>query len=432
MVIISERTYHICGHVNIVKDSLLSHVALILASQVVGVTKIYDIAFNSDIILTIKSLNLLGVKVRYNKNNRICTIEGMGVGGFLCPKDVLYFNDPSIYMMMGCLSNCPFTSFLCGYTNLNIGNVMKPLLLMGARFVSNDNKLPAALVGCIDMLPIKYETKEDEVKTAIMFASLNTYGTTTIVSTPSQGQASIIHMLRYFNVEVECFIDKDLINTVNISGQRELYSKDVCIPNDFFCMLSFIIVALISNGSEITILNVLLNDRMKNLHKILVKMGANLFFINERRNAVGEEVVDLVVKGSVLQGIECLSSENFDIDEYLFMVILAAYSDGMTVLNGVLNVAFMDKRLRAVIDELIKCGVRIEVGVNYLIIYGCSSNILDWDSVDACYDFKMTVLFLVIGIISNSFFEIKNVRKTSDLLTIIGLFNKHGAKIRIA
>ncbi|KJV63322.1 MULTISPECIES: 3-phosphoshikimate 1-carboxyvinyltransferase [Ehrlichia] len=428
MVIVSERTYRICGHVNIVKDSLLSHVALILASQVVGVTKIYDIAFNTDIILTIKSLNLLGVKVRYNKNNRICSIEGMGVGAFLCPKDVLYFNDPSIYMMMGCLSNCPFTSFLSGYTNSNIDNVMKPLLLMGARFISNDNKLPAALVGCIDMLPIKYETREDEVKTAIMFAALNTYGTTTIVSTPSQGQASIMHMLRYFNVEVECSTDKGLINTVNISGQRELYSKNVCIPNDFFCMLSFIIVALILKGSEITILNVLLNNRMKNLHQILVKMGANLFFINKRRNAVGEEIVDLAVKDSVLQGVECLSNENFDIDEYLFMVILAAYSDGMTVLNGV----FMDKRLRAVIDELIKCGVRVTVEVNCIIIYGCSSNVLDWDSVDACYDFKMTILFLVIGMISNSFLEIKNVRKTGDLLAIIGLFNKHGAKIRIA
>ena len=431
MVIVSERTYHIYGRVNIVKDSLLSHIALILASQVVGITRIYDIAFNSDIILTIKSLNLLGVKVRYNKNSRICTIEGMGVGGFLCPKGVLYFNDPSIYMMMGCLSNCPFTSFLCGYTNLNIGNVMKPLLLMGARFILNDNELPAALVGCIDMLPIKYETKEDEVKAAIMFASLNTCGTTTIVSTPSQSQASIVHMLRYFNVEVEYFIDKDLINTVNISGQRELYSKDICIPNDFFCMLSFIVVALISKRSEITILNVLLNNKMKNLHKILVKMGANLFFVNERRNAVGEEVVDLVVKGSVLQGIECLLGEDFDIDEYLFMVILAAYSDGMTILNGVLSIA-MDKRLRTVIDELIKYGIRIEIGVNYLVIYGCSSsNILDWYSVDACYDFKMTVLFLVIGMISDSFFEIKNVKKTSDLLAIIGLFNKHGARIRI-
>ncbi|AHX07128.1 3-phosphoshikimate 1-carboxyvinyltransferase [Ehrlichia chaffeensis] len=428
MVIISERIYRISGHVSVLKDSLLSHATLILASQVIGVTKVYDIVFNSDIALTIKSLNSLGIKIKYNKNSKICTVEGMGVGGFLCSKDILCFNDPSIYMIIGSLSNCPFTSFLHGEVNLNISNVMKPLFLMGARFISNNNKLPAALVGCIDMLPIKYTTREDSVKMAIMFAALNTYGTTTIVGTTAQD--SIVNMLQRFNVAIECLVDKNSV--ISISGQRELYSKNVCIPNDFFCMLSFITVALILKGSEITILDVLFNDKMKNFYKILVKMGGNLFFLNQRKNAVGEEVVDLVVKGSVLQGIEWLFNENFDIDEYLFIVMIAACAEGITVLSGVLNRTLTDKRLRVVIKQLMKCGVMIEIEADRLIIYGHSNNIFDCGTVDACYDFKITVLFLTMGMISNNFIKIKNARKTNDLFAIIELFNKHGAKIRIA
>ncbi|CEI84878.1 3-phosphoshikimate 1-carboxyvinyltransferase [Ehrlichia minasensis] len=425
MVLISEKIYHICGHVDMLKDNLMSHATLVLASQVIGVTKIYDIVFNDDIMLTIKSLNLLGIKIKYNKNSKVCTIEGMGVGGFLCPKDALYLNNPAIYMIMGCLANCPFTSFLCGDSSIN--TVIKPLLLMGARFIANDNKLPVALVGCIDMLPIRYTAKDDGTKIAMIFAALNTFGTTTIISTT--GKDSIIPALQYLNAEVECFVDRNYV--ISISGQRELYSKDVCIPNDFFCMLSFIAVALILKESEISILNVLLTDRIKNFHRVLIEMGGNLFFVNHRNNAIGEKVADLLIKGSVLQGIRCLHNNDFDIDEYLFIVIIAVYADGITVLSNMLDHILMDKRLKTVINELVKGGIRIDVEGNSLIIYGCSDNVLDWNLVDACYDFKITILFLVIGMISNNVIKIKNIRKTRDLLSIIELFNKHGAGIKI-
>ncbi|AUO54998.1 3-phosphoshikimate 1-carboxyvinyltransferase [Ehrlichia canis] len=427
MVLISEKIYHMCGHVDILKDNLMSHATLVLASQVIGVTKIYDLVFNDDIMLTIKALDLLGVKIKYNKSSKVCTVEGMGVGGFLCPKDALYLNNPAIYMMIGCLASCPFTSFLYGNSNISISKVMKPLLLMGARFIANDNKFPAALVGYIDMLPIRYVAKDDETKMAMIFAALNTFGTTTIISTT--GKDSIVPILQYLNVGIECFINKNYV--INISGQRELYSKDMCIPNDFFCMLSFIAVALVLKESEVTILNVLLTDRIKSFCKVLIEMGGNLFFVNHRNNAIGEKVADLLIKGSVLQGMKCLHNNDFDIDEYLFIVIIAAYADGITVLSNVLDHILMDKRLKTVINELVKAGIRIDIEGNRLIIYGCSDNILDWNLVDACYDFKMTILFLVIGMISKNVIKIKNIRKTRDLLTIIELFNKHGAGIKI-
>ncbi|MGN7619010.1 MAG: hypothetical protein ACTJLM_03810 [Ehrlichia sp.] len=229
MIVISEKVNHIRGNVHMLKDSFMSHAALVLASQAVGITKIYDIAFNDDIVQTIKSLNLLGVNIKYNKNYNICTVQGVGVGGFICSKDALCLCEPSIYMIMGCLSNCPFTSFLHGCSDLNIGEIINPLVLMGARFISNGHKLPVALVGCIDMLPINYTTEEEGVKVALLFAAMNTYGVTTIVDHVDGDR--ITPMLEYFNVSVEYSIDK---KQVSIFGQQELYSRDICIPNDFF------------------------------------------------------------------------------------------------------------------------------------------------------------------------------------------------------
>ena len=426
MVVISEKVDNIRGNVHMLKDSFVSHTVLVLASQVVGVTRIYDIAFNNDIAQTIKSLNLLGIKIKYNKNNNICTVQGLGVGGFLNAKDALCLCEPSIYMIMGCLSSCPFTSFLYGSNNLDISKVIKPLVLMGARFISNDDKLPVALIGCIDMLPISYVTKEEKVKAALLFAAINTCGVTTIIDPVSRDR--IVPIMQYFNVSMNCSIDK---KQISISGQQELYAKDVCIPNDFFFMLSFITTALILKDSEIIIFNVLLNNKIKNFYKVVVKMGAKIFFINKRKNIIGEEIVDLLVKASVLQGIDCLVDEDFDVDEYLIIMIISAYASGMTVLVGLLNIKFIYQKLSVVINELIKCGVSIETKGNDLIIYGCSGNILGGNLINAYYDLKIAVLFIIVGMISDNYIKIKNIRKTSDFISIMELFNKHGAKISI-
>ena len=426
MIVISEKVNYIRGNVHMLKDSFMSHTALVLASQVVGITRIYDIAFNDDIAQTIKSLKLLGIKIKYNRNHNICTVQGVGVGGFLCAKDALYLSEPSIYMIMGCLSNCPFSSFLCGCSDLDISKIVKPLVLMGARFVSNGDKLPVALVGCIDMLPINYTAEEEEVRAALLFAAINTCGVTTIID--PIGRDRIAPMLQYFNVSMEYSIDK---KQISISGQQELYSKDVCIPNDFFFMLSFITTALILKDSEIIILNVLLNNKMRNFYKILMRMGGNIFFINKRKNIIGEEIVDLLVRSSILHGVDYSVNEDFDIDEYLVMLIISACASGITVLGGILNIEFIAQKLNIVINELIKCGVNIESKGNDLIIYGCSGNILGGNLVNAYYDLKIAILFIIIGMISNNCIRIKNIRKTSDFISIVKLFNKHGAKVRV-
>ncbi|MGN7619011.1 MAG: hypothetical protein ACTJLM_03815 [Ehrlichia sp.] len=196
-------------------------------------------------------------------------------------------------------------------------------------------------------------------------------------------------------------------------------------------MLSFVAIALILKDSEIIIFDVLFNNRIKNFYEILVKMGGNVFFINKRKNIIGEEIVDLLVRTSVLHGISCSINEDCEIDECLVMIIISAYANGITVLGGILDAKFIARRLNILIGELIKCGVRIETRDDDLIIYGCSGNIVGGNLVNACYDLKIAISFMIIGMASDDYIRIKNISKTSDFISVVKLFNRHGAKIRI-
>ncbi|KYW99158.1 3-phosphoshikimate 1-carboxyvinyltransferase [Ehrlichia ruminantium] len=425
MLVTSVKIDHINGNINMLKDRFISHAVLILASQVVGITKIYNITYSDEIMLTIKALKSLDVQIKYEDG--ICIVQGVGIGGFTCSKSILYLNDPSIYMMVGSLSTCPFISFFDGDCHLNIDEIVKPLSLMGARFVSNNNRLPIALIGCIDMLPIEYIVDKDEIKTMLLFAALNVCGTNTIVNN-TVDYDKITPILKHFNVSIECFTPK---RHVSICGQQELYSKDIYIPSDFFCTLAVIAVALMVENSEIVILDVLLNDEIKSFYQILIKMGGNIFFINKRQNVLGAEIADLLVKSSILVGIDYLISEELSLDECLIIIVVSSYAHGITMLNGLLR-RFIDKRLKNLINGLIKCGIRTEIEGDNLIIHGCSGNILGGVLIDACHDFKVAVMGLVLGMISDSFIEIKNIRKTSDFIAIVDFFNKHGAKITFA
>ena len=76
------------------------------------------------------------------------------------------------------------------------------------------------------------------------------------------------------------------------------------------------------------------------------------------------------------------------------------------MLNGLLR-RFVDKRLKILINCLIRCGVRIEVEADNLIVHGCSGNIVGGVLVDACHDFKIAVVCLILGMISDNFIKIK-------------------------
>src|SRR5205823_4926369 len=91
-----------------------------------------------------------------------------------------------------------------------------------------------------------------------------------------------------------------------------------------------LLAALITEGSAITIENVMLNPTRTGLIATLLEMGASIE-IADRRSSGGEEVGDLVIKSSRLKGVRVPPSRAPSmIDEYPILAVAAAFAEGTT------------------------------------------------------------------------------------------------------
>ncbi|WP_339045712.1 hypothetical protein [Candidatus Mesenet endosymbiont of Agriotes lineatus] len=211
-------------------NDLASHALLITASQTVGKTVIKGIAENSGTDLTIQALKLMGVKI--TKNDDVYTVHGVGVGGLVAPKNVLDVGNSNTlaHLLIGLLSTYSFTSFLTGDIDLrskSISETIKALSSMCIGFISNDNSFPIAVVGYDSTIPISYTLTipSTEIKSAILFAALNTAGKTTITEVkPTNNCTEAI--LKRFGANLNVNKDINGHNTIIIYGREELPAQE--------------------------------------------------------------------------------------------------------------------------------------------------------------------------------------------------------------
>ena len=88
-------------------------------------------------------------------------------------------------LMLGALCNQNFETKITGDKSLskrNMLNLINQLKKMGAQIKSNNNKLPIFIKGISESMPIIYNQKipSAQIKSAVLLASLNTPGITTI------------------------------------------------------------------------------------------------------------------------------------------------------------------------------------------------------------------------------------------------------------
>ncbi len=219
------------GSTTISRDRLIPHVALITASQAVGKTVIKGIAQCNNVYRTVKALKLMGVKI--TEDGGLYTVYGVGVGGLSTPKDVLNMggSDISIHLLIGLISTYSFTSFFTGKIDLcskPTTEIIKALSSMCVSFITNNSSPPIAVIGSDSTIPISYTlaTLSAEIKSAILFAALNTAGTTTIIETkPINNYTEII--LKWFGVNLTVTKDvNNVSNIISLSGREELLAQE--------------------------------------------------------------------------------------------------------------------------------------------------------------------------------------------------------------
>ncbi len=389
-------------------DKSISHRALMLASLAVGETAITGLLEGDDVRHTATALRALGVAITRDGPGA-WRVNGVGVGGLLPPDDVIDLGNSgtAARLLCGLLAGHGFSAVLTGDTSLRsrpMGRVIAPLTAMGATFLARDgDRMPLTVTGSDNLRPTAYTlpVASAQVKSAVLLAGLHAPGETAVIEpTPTRDHTE--RMLGHFGAEVRVE-DVGDGRRITVTGQPELTPAAIAVPADPSSAAFPAVAALLTAGSEITLLGVCANPTRTGLYTTLAEMGAALNWQNERSEG-GEPVADLAVQASQLNGVEVPPERAPSmIDEYPVLAMAAAGADGTTVFHGVEELRHKESdRLAAVAAGLAACGIRVEETADSLTIHGTGGRAPGGATIDAALDHRIAMSFLVLGLTSET------------------------------
>ena len=430
----TKKNYNgINGAISIPGDKSISHRSIIIPSISKGTAEISNILFSEDVKHTINSFIDMGIELKID-NNKIF-IKGNGLAGLKKPKKEIYLGNSgtSARLLTGLLSSQNFDTVLKGDDSLSkrpMGRIINPLMLMGAKFESENNKLPLLIKGK-ELRTINYELNipSAQVKSGILFAALNTNGTTQLVENFITRDHTEI-MLQSFGADIK--ISKtDNKKYLSINGKKELKSKNINVPSDLSSAAFFIVAALINKNSKIVLKNIGINPTRDGILKALKLMGAKIRIHNQRFDNF-EKIGDLEVETSKLKGCE-LNEEmaHLMIDEYPILSIAASFAEGVSIFQGLGELKVKESnRLELIKINLNNCGAECEIVNDSLIIKPNKNLKVKNNKIVTNFDHRIAMSFAVMGSVLDESLEIldSDSIKTS-FPNFIEIFNKHGGNL---
>ncbi|WP_439273092.1 3-phosphoshikimate 1-carboxyvinyltransferase [Pseudochrobactrum sp. HB0163] len=402
---ISRRSRDLKGDIRIPGDKSISHRSFMFGGLASGETRITGLLEGEDILATGKAMQAMGAQIR--KDGDIWIINGTGNGCLLEPEMPLDFGNAGtgVRLTMGLVGTYDMkTAFLgdASLTSRPMARVLNPLREMGVQVeAAEGDRLPLTLRGPRTANPIRYRVPmaSAQVKSAVLLAGLNTPGVTTVIE-PVMTRDHTEKMLQGFGADLSVETDKDGVRHIHITGQGKLTGQIIDVPGDPSSTAFPLVAALITEGSDIIIRNVLMNPTRTGLITTLQEMGADIEVLNARL-AGGEDVADLHVRSSKLTGITVpVERAPAMIDEYPVLAIAASFAEGETVMDGVdeLRVKESD-RLAAVARGLEANGIACTEGENILTVRGNPSGKGFGGGMVATHlDHRIAMSFLVLGL----------------------------------
>lgn len=387
------------GSINIPGDKSISHRAVILGSLAEGTTKITNFLTSDDCMHTINTFRKLGVSI--DQKGSSVEINSKGHLSLTEAKEPLYFGNSgtTARLLIGLLASLPLFSTIYGdpyLTERPMARVVDPLRKMGADISGRNNGelLPIAiqgqqLNGTIYHLPVK----SAQVKSALLLAGLFANNQTTVVE-KAITRDHTERMLQAFGAKLT--IDS---LTITIKQTKCLKSTDIHVPGDISSAAFFLVAGAIVPDSCITLHQVGLNPTRTGIIDVMIKMGANITFLNEQlRN--NEPYGDITVQASPLKATT-IKGDLIPrlIDEIPVIALLATQAEGTTVIKDAeeLRVKETD-RIRAVVEVLQALGANIQETKDGMIINGPTP--LKGANVSAYYDHRMAMMIAIASLIA--------------------------------
>lgn len=377
-------------------DKSISHRALILGGLALGQTEIKGLLEADDVLRTAAAVRAFGAKVEQISSGHWLV---SGAGGFSTPSETIDCGNSGTgaRLLIGAAAGYPLTARIDGDASLRtrpMARIGEPLRRMGARL--DGDRLPltlqgGGLTGIVHRSPVA----SAQIKSAVLLAGLNAEGETIVIE-PAPSRDHTERMLKAFGADI------DQADGAPRVRRSRLRAVDVDVPADPSSAAFPIAAALIVPGSEIRLGGVLMNPLRTGLFDTLLEMGADIGFEN-RRAMGGEEIADLIVRGSALKGVSPSASRAPSmIDEYPILAALAAFADGETRLTGAEELRVKESdRIALMVAGLRACGVDAEELPDGLIVRGAGPRgVRGGAEVTTHGDHRIAMSFLVLGLAS--------------------------------
>ena len=376
IIYINKKINNFKKKITVEGDKSLSIRWALLASQAFGKSRAYNLLNSEDVLNTLSCLKKLGVKINLKKN--YCEIKGNGINSFNYKKNLtLNLGNSGTLgrLILALLIRSPYKIKLIGDRSLSkrdFSRVIEPLKKFGVNFYpKNKRTLPLYIRGTDFLRPIKYyESKGSaQVKSSVMFAALNTPGTTKIVAHKSRDHTEIL--FKYLKIPIKIKKTKKL-SFIEIEGKNNIKSFNYNISSDISSSAFFIVLTLLSKKSSLTVKNVNINPSRTGSINILNKMGAKII-VRNKREYKGEKIADIYVKpAKSLKAIKCPTKYNSSsIDEFLIIFLVAAKSKGISFFKDLSELNQKESpRLRLGSKILNMIGIRTELTNDSIKIYG--------------------------------------------------------------
>lgn len=356
-----------CGELTVPGDKSISHRAVMFGAIADGTTHIKGFLKGADCLSTIDCFRKMGIDI--DVTDDVITVEGKGLYGLKKPEGTLYTGNSgtTTRLLCGLLSGQSFDTDITGDASIckrPMSRVTRPLSLMGAEI---ENEYCPLHIKGRQLCGITYDmtVASAQVKTALILAGLYAEGETIINETEkSRDHTELMLGAMGANIEVEGL-------QIRVGKTDKLIPQDITVPGDISSAAFFLVLGSVMPDSEIVVKNVGINPTRTGIIDVLLDMGADLEIFNERV-ATGEPTADIRVRTSNLHGVK-ISGDIIPrlIDEIPIIAVAALFAEGETVIADAKELKVKETdRIKAVTDELKKCGADITPTDDGMIIVG--------------------------------------------------------------
>jgi 3-phosphoshikimate 1-carboxyvinyltransferase len=367
-------TASLSGSLQLPGDKSISHRYAMLAAIAEGTSVIRHFAASRDCHSTLECLQALGVEL--SESGETVTIRGCGLRGLRAPDRILDAGNSgtTIRLLSGILAGHPFESTITGDASLSnrpMGRVIRPLQMMGAAIESRERDLPPLKIRGGSLQGVRYTlpVASAQVKSCVLLAGLYGKEPTAVEETiPTRDHTEIA--LREFGGSLRI-----TGNWIEVDPEPRLQAQQLTVPADLSGAAFFLVAAAMIPHSDLSLPQVGLNGRRRELLHYLMRAGADLTIENEIETA-GEPRGNLRVRYSPnlfrqplppIRGAETASL----IDEIPVLSVLGSRAAGGLEISDAQELRVKESdRISAIAANLRSMGAEVAEKPDGLIIQG--------------------------------------------------------------